>query len=166
MTTNHAAVADISATVADAAAPFAVLGRVGALEVRLARDSDEIAAAQEIRYRVFFADAADGNDAGRRDADRFDEICDHLLVFDQSLPGCERDRIVGTYRLLRQHKAAAHGGFYTSDEFELDALVARHPGRNFLELGRPACCRNGATSAPSNSCGRVSGPIARCTPST
>ncbi len=116
------------------------LGRIGAIEVRLARNDDEVAAAQEVRYRVFheelgaLAPAAGVRD--RRDADRFDEVCDHLLVLDAGLPGSEHRRIVGTYRLLRQECAAAAGGFYSSDEFELEALVARHPSLRFLELGR------------------------------
>lgn len=118
----------------------ATLGRIGPLEVRLARDSSEIAAAQEIRYRVFYDELGAKRDIAhaldQRDADRFDAICDHLLVFDTSLAGPEHRRIVGTYRLLRQETAAAAGGFYSNDEFELDKLVARHPGLKFLELGR------------------------------
>ena len=52
----------------------------------MARTRAEIEAAQALRYRVFYgemsavpsAEAA----ASRRDSDRFDEICDHLLVVD------------------------------------------------------------------------------------
>lgn len=118
----------------------APLGRIGTMEVRLARNGQEIAAAQQVRYNVFheelgaLASEADARD--RRDADRFDEVCDHLLVIDTSLPGPEHQRIVGTYRLLRQECATTAGGFYSSDEFELDALVKRHPSLRFLELGR------------------------------
>jgi putative hemolysin len=122
---------------ADSAA--AVLGRIGTLQVRLARSEAEIAAAQEVRYRVFYDELGARNDAlstERRDADRFDAACDHLLVFDTALPGPEHRRIVGTYRLLRQEKALAAGGFYSEGEFELGKLIARHPGQRFLELGR------------------------------
>ncbi|TKA98678.1 MAG: ornithine--acyl-ACP N-acyltransferase OlsB, partial [Mesorhizobium sp.] len=38
---------------ADAVIKGASLGRIGNLEVRLARNEAEIAAAQEVRYRVF-----------------------------------------------------------------------------------------------------------------
>jgi putative hemolysin len=120
--------------------PGAPLGRIGSLEVRLARNEAEVAAAQEIRYRVFYDEL--GARKGRlhlldqRDADRFDPLCDHLLVFDTSLAGPEHRRIVGTYRLLRQETATAAGGFYSEGEFELTRLVARHPGQRFLELGR------------------------------
>lgn len=120
--------------------PAATLGRIGALEVRLACTPAEVAAAQEVRYRVFYdelgARQLDLKSAAGRDADRFDEVCDHLLVFDTSLPEPEHRRIVGTYRLLRQEIAVAAGGFYSDGEFELKKLVARHPGQRFLELGR------------------------------
>ncbi|MEO3997706.1 GNAT family N-acetyltransferase [Mesorhizobium sp. CAU 1732] len=118
----------------------APLGRIGTLEVRLANGSDEVASAQEIRYRVFHEElGARAQAAGlqdRRDADRFDDLCDHLLVIDNAIEGPVRHRIVGTYRLLRQDAALAAGGFYSSDEFEMEALVARHPTLQFLELGR------------------------------
>lgn len=118
----------------------AVLGRIGTMEVRLTRGEGEIAAAQEVRYQVFHeelgARACEAAARARRDADRFDEVCDHLLVLDSSLPGPDHRRIVGTYRLMRQENAALAGGFYSSDEFELERLVARHPRLRFLELGR------------------------------
>src|SRR4051812_38517218 len=110
------------------------------LEVRLARDDAEIAASQEVRFRVFYEELGAKRQVAhaleQRDADRYDEACDHLLVVDTSVPGPDTNRIVGTYRLLRQERTAATGGFYSNDEFDLDALVARHPGLRFLELGR------------------------------
>jgi putative hemolysin len=116
------------------------LGRIATLEVRLARSAIEVEAAQRVRYRVFYeemgARAGEALAIDRRDADRFDAICDHLLVIDTALPGGDLDRIVGTYRLLRDEVARANGGFYSVDEFELEALVARHPQRRFMELGR------------------------------
>src|SRR5690606_19583219 len=121
-------------------APGTILGRIGTLEVRLARDSSEVAAAQEVRFQVFYdelgAKRSYVHALEKRDADRFDAICDHLLVFDTAIYGPDHRQIVGTYRLLRQERAAATGGFYSEDEFEIAGLVARHPGRRFLELGR------------------------------
>jgi putative hemolysin len=75
----------------------------------------------------------------RRDRDMFDPLCDHLLVLDHD--GCEPfvrpgPKVVGTYRLLRQDVAARNFGFYTAGEFDIDPLVAAHPGKRFLELGR------------------------------
>lgn len=134
-------VSSISGTVAGPQFPTlaASLGRIGNLEVRLARNEAEIEYAQQIRYRIFYDELGARGGLHRfdgRDADRFDPLCDHLLVFDTSLAGPEHRRIVGTYRLLRQESAAAAGGFYSQDEFELQGLVARHPERRFLELGR------------------------------
>lgn len=124
----------------EAVANGLALGRIGPLEVRLARSDAEVAAAQRVRYRVFFEElGARGGLAEaseRRDADRFDDICDHLLVIDTALSGPDLDRVVGTYRLLRDDVAAAAGGFYSNDEFRLDMLVARQRGRRFMELGR------------------------------
>lgn len=112
----------------DAVANGAPLGRIGNLEVRLARSEAEIAAAQEVRYRVFYDELGARKDLfqaqDRRDSDRFDPLCDHLLVLDTSLPGPEHRRIVGTYRLLRQEIAAAAGGFYSEGEFELTKPVS------------------------------------------
>jgi len=121
------------------AGPIGPLGRIGTLEVRLARNEAEIEAAQEIRYRIFYDELGARSSLDhidRRDSDRFDPLCDHLLVLDNSMTGPEHRRIVGTYRLLRQEMAMAAGGFYSEDEFELRRLVARHPDLRFLELGR------------------------------
>lgn len=115
-------------------------GRIGPLEVRLARNKAEIRAAQEVRFAVFFEELgarAAGNSAiDRIDVDGFDEVCDHLVVLDRSLSDSPYRQIVGTYRLLRQDQAPYSGGFYSEGEFELRKLVARHPDLRFVELGR------------------------------
>lgn len=114
------------------------LGRLGTLEVRLARGPADIERAQKLRYRVFYQEMLAVGDAGtrflRRDIDAFDAICDHLLVLDRT-PG-QRPRIVGTCRLLRQDVAERHHGFYSAGEFDIDPLVALHPGAHFIEIGR------------------------------
>lgn len=117
-----------------------VLGRIGPLEVRLARSPAEVRAAQQLRYRVFYqemsAQPSKLQKMTRRDRDGFDRYCDHLLVIDQSRPGGVADRIVGTYRLMRSDAAALAGGFYTAQEFDIAPMLARHEGKRFLELGR------------------------------
>lgn len=117
-----------------------VLGRIGNLETRLARSPAEIDAAQAVRYRVFAEEmqAQLSPDAVRRkrDVDAWDMVCDHLLVLDTSIEGDAEEQIVGTYRLLRQEVAATSGGFYSQSEFDVDALIARHPDKRFMELGR------------------------------
>ena len=117
-----------------------VLGRIGTLETRLAVGREEIAAAQAIRYRVFVEEmgARLPPEAMRtgRDADAYDDICDHLIVLDRSLEGDAPDQIVATYRLLRQEVAERHSGFYSASEFDIAPMLARHPGKRFMELGR------------------------------
>ncbi len=109
----------------------------GTLEVRLAATAAEIEAAQALRYRVFYqemsAHPTPDARASRRDADRFDAWCDHLLVIDHRR-GEGAAGVVGTYRLLRRDAAARAGGFYTQTEFDIAPLLAV-PGP-VLELGR------------------------------
>ncbi|KQY40738.1 MULTISPECIES: GNAT family N-acetyltransferase [Rhizobium/Agrobacterium group] len=117
-----------------------ILGRIGNLETRLARNASEIDAAQAVRYRVFVeemkAQIPQEADRRKRDADAWDLVCDHLLVLDTAIEGDPEDQIVGTYRLLRQDVAARTGGFYSASEFSVGALLERHPDKKFMELGR------------------------------
>ena len=106
------------------------LGRLAGLQVRLARTPAEIEAAQELRHLVFRLETGKSDCSGR-DIDRHDDWCDHLIVSDEA-----SGAVVGTYRLLREEKAAEAGGFYSQDEYDLNALVSRMPGRRVLELGR------------------------------
>lgn len=119
----------------------------GDIEVRLAKHRNEIRASQALRYRVFYkemsARASTKARLLRRDRDHYDRICDHMLVIDHKsqergipLLRGSAGRVVATYRLLPQRVAMQSGGFYSQDEYDLDALVARYPDRNFLELGR------------------------------
>ncbi|MBL8836252.1 MAG: GNAT family N-acetyltransferase [Alphaproteobacteria bacterium] len=111
--------------------------RAGTLEVRLARTAADIDAAQALRYRVFYDElgARPSPEVAlrRRDVDRFDAYCDHLLVIDHRR-GDGASGVVGTYRLNRRSVAERHGGFYTATEFDIDPLLAQ-PGE-VLELGR------------------------------
>jgi putative hemolysin len=121
-----------------------VLGRTGKLEIRLAKSARDVRRAQRLRYQVFYEEMAATPNARckflRRDIDAYDAVCDHLLVVDTSRldlrPGRKpRPMVVGTYRLLRQDQAGPLG-FYTQGEFDVAPLIARHPGKRFLELGR------------------------------
>jgi putative hemolysin len=117
------------------------LGRIGALEVRLARRANEIRQAQKLRYRVFYQEMSAIADAttliARRDVDPFDAICDHLFVIDHAAKARKhKPKVVGTYRLLRQDVAERHGGFYSASEFDVGALIAQHGDKKFVELGR------------------------------
>ncbi|MGD9649379.1 MAG: GNAT family N-acetyltransferase [Dongiaceae bacterium] len=108
----------------------------GSLEVRLAKKPSEIAAAQNLRYKIFYeeqgAKPTPETVASQRDVDKFDAVADHLIVVDHEAPPSAQ--VIATYRLIRRHAAAKMGGFYTSHEYDIDRLVA-WPGE-ILEVGR------------------------------
>lgn len=109
----------------------------GNLELRLAANEADLAAVQALRYRIFYeemsAKASRETLGSQLDSDRFDAICDHILVLDHQL-GTGSDAVIGTYRLLRATVAEAHGGFYTASEFDISCLA--DIGGEHLELGR------------------------------
>ena len=97
----------------------------------LSTDPALIEAAQRLRHEVFtsepgfaLAGATDG-----RDADRFDEYCDHLLVREDA-----SGELVGCYRMLPPPGAIAAGGLYTATEFDVHALDPLRP--SLVEMGR------------------------------
>ncbi|MFJ7204285.1 GNAT family N-acetyltransferase [Streptomyces sp. NPDC098789] len=113
--------------------------------VRLARDENEVRAAQRLRHQVFAGELGarlDGPEPGL-DADAFDAYCDHLLVVEE-----ETEQVVGTYRLLPPERAAIAGRLYSEGEFDLSALAPIRP--DLVEVGR-SCVhpdhRNGAVIA-------------------
>jgi putative hemolysin len=116
------------------AAPF--LHRQGTLDVRMAASEEEVAAAQALRYRIFYDEMGAAPTAAmaraRRDFDDYDLVCDHLLVIDHE---SATPQVVGTYRMLRQVTAQMHRGFYSASEYDLSPLLTGHPGQ-LLELGR------------------------------
>jgi putative hemolysin len=118
-----------------------VLAVAGALEVRLAETEAEVEQAQRLRYHIFYEEMAAVPSPKmreqRRDFDKFDEVCDHLLVVDRAAVSDDgQPLVVGTYRLTRDVDAARAGGFYTAGEFDISRMLAGHPGHRFLELGR------------------------------
>lgn len=126
-----------------------VYGRIGDLEVRLARTKSDVKRAQRLRYDVFYGEMSATPSfkakMRRRDEDRYDAICDHLLVVDTSTESQgsgrwrsrRQPRVIGTYRVLQQDVAQRNGGFYTQGEYDIAPLVAeRSPGYRFMELGR------------------------------
>lgn len=114
-----------------------VIARAGSLDVRLAASADDVRAAQALRFAVFVeelgARAVTAVDE-RIDRDRFDDICDHLIVVDHG-DGDAAPVVVGTYRLLTEPVAKRSGGFYAETEFEIADVLVRKGGK-FLEAGR------------------------------
>ena len=119
-----------------------VLAATGALEVRLAETDAEVEAAQRLRYRVFYEEMSAVPSPqmreARRDFDKFDEFCDHMLVVDRALHDADgQPVVVGTYRMMREEYLAKSGGFYTSGEYDLSPMLAAWPANTrYLELGR------------------------------
>ncbi|WP_373085208.1 GNAT family N-acetyltransferase [Sneathiella sp.] len=108
------------------------------LELRLAQCAADVDAAQSLRYRIFYeemgATPTPQCRAFARDVDRYDEICDHLLVIDLDRSDNRGPCVVGTYRFLRSSVARKFSGFYSENEFDLGNLHA-FPGE-IMELGR------------------------------
>jgi putative hemolysin len=126
------------------------------LMLRTAQSPEDLRAAQRLRYQVFYeecgATSTDTMRATRRDEDRYDEICDHLLVIEQGRvvedgTGLADGRVIGTYRLLKQDVAEKNGGFYSQSEFDLAPLLQRHNNLRFLEVGR-SCVAQGFRGKP------------------
>ncbi|OBH53580.1 GNAT family N-acetyltransferase [Mycobacterium sp. E2479] len=100
----------------------------------LSTDAVMIEAAQRLRYDVFTSTPGftlPAAHADRRDVDRFDEFCDHLMVRDD-----DTGELVGCYRMLAPAGAIAAGGLYTATEFDIRALDPLRP--SLVEMGRAA----------------------------
>jgi putative hemolysin len=108
----------------------------------LTTDSALIDAAQRLRHDVFTSEPGFGLERASdgRDADRFDEFCDHLLVREDNT-----GELVGCYRMLPPPGAIAAGGLYTATEFDVSELDELRP--SLVEMGRAVVRddhRNGA----------------------
>jgi putative hemolysin len=130
-----------------------VLAISGELEVRLAETDLEVEQAQRLRYAVFYEEmGAIASPRMRelgRDFDKFDDVCDHLLVVDRAAHDADgQPLVVGTYRLTREQDAARAGGFYTAGEYDISPMLNGMPrGTKFLELGR-SCILKSYRSRP------------------
>lgn len=108
-------------------------------EMRFAASSEEIRAAQRLRYRVFVeelgARPASADDEARLEIDRFDDQVRHLCLFDQArMENDPENMVIGVYRLITDEMASEIGGFYTEGEYDIGP-IKRQQGRK-LELGR------------------------------
>ena len=95
-----------------------------------AAETDEL---HKLRYDIFNVELDEGikaNDETKRDIDKFDAHCDHLIVKDKST-----GNIVATYRIHPSWKIHCEG-FYTSTEFNISKLGLQK--RRTIEVGR-AC---------------------------
>lgn len=102
--------------------------------VRLATTHADLIAVQSLRFQVFNLELRQGLAASYAeglDADRFDKVCDHLLVQRE-----DNGEVIGTYRLQTGTMAAAALGFYSEQEFDFTPYRAFQS--EIIELGR-AC---------------------------
>lgn len=114
---------------------------VGRYRLRLAESAKDREAACRLRFKVFNIELGEGLETAYYtglDVDRFDTVCEHLLVEDKS-----SGRVVGTYRMQPGETAARNLGYYSEQEF---CLVPYEPLRaGILELGRASIDREHRT---------------------
>ena len=102
--------------------------------VSLAQNVADLEECQRLRFLVFNRELGEGLAASERtglDRDRFDWVCDHLMVRDVST-----GLLVGTYRMQTGYRAQGNIGYYSEQLFDFAPF---EPIRGeMLELGR-AC---------------------------
>jgi putative hemolysin len=95
-----------------------IQAEVGRYRLRLAETAHDREAACRLRFKVFNIELGEGLESSFEtglDIDRFDTVCEHLLVEDRST-----HRVVGTYRMQSGEIAGKHLGYYSEQEFNLD----------------------------------------------
>ena len=110
--------------------------------VRLANTIHEIEAALRLRFLVFNLEMNEGLESAYTDGfdrDRFDAVCDHLIVEHQGT-----GQIIGTYRLQLGDVAARNFGYYSEQEF--DFTPYEHMRSEIVELGRACIHRDHRSS--------------------
>lgn len=101
--------------------------------LKIATSEEEKKKALKLRFDIFNIELSEGlpenTDLGL-DVDRFDSVCDHLLVK-------FKDEVVGTYRLLHGNERPEFG-FYTEGEFKMNRLIKKFniDLKDVVELGR------------------------------
>ncbi len=106
----------------------------GRYRLRFARTAADIDRLLRLRFEVFNLELGEGLNQSyetRRDTDRFDASCHHMLV--EQTDGTT----IGTYRMQTAAMAARGRGFYSAGEYDLDALPASVLDQS-VEIGR-AC---------------------------
>lgn len=101
---------------------------------RLATSAEDRASAYRLRFSVFNLELHEGLESAYLtglDKDRYDEVCDHLIV-ERQITGT----VVGTYRIQMGEMAARNFGYYSEQEFDFSPYE-RLRGQ-IAELGR-AC---------------------------
>ncbi len=110
-------------------------------EVSLAVSDEDIAAAQELRYRVFYEELSAEPTAEaarcRREVDAYDHQAEHILIRERA-----HGSLVACYRLMRRARLPASTPFYSESEFDLSRLLAHPLAEHALELSRACVAKN------------------------
>jgi putative hemolysin len=119
------------------------LATTNLFSVRLAQSLGDVVECQRLRYLVFNVELGEGLDSSERcglDRDRFDFICDHLMVHDTAT-----SKLAGTYRMQSGYRAKGNLGYYGEGIFDFGPFD-RIRGE-VLELGR-ACVHQEYRNTP------------------
>ncbi len=122
------------------------------MKIRLAQNQEEVCMAQRLRHDVFMAECG-ATDAGQgTDADKYDDVCAHLLIIEPDEKNVSPYRLcdgglVATSRLIGQKEAQTVGGFYSGNEFDLAPMLQRQSHLKFLELGRTCVLKHARGTA-------------------
>jgi len=114
--------------------PPASTADMGAYHMRMTESEADLRLAQALRFKVFNLELHEGLASSYEtglDSDRFDAVCDHLLVEEQ-----KTGNVVGTYRMQSGKAAAERLGYYSAQEFDFSAYDKVRD--EVIELGR-AC---------------------------
>ncbi len=108
--------------------------------IKTAENYSDLKAVLKLRFRVFYNELLKKRLLWGIDIDKYDFICDHLMIIDKACNTC-----VGTYRL---NSSAYSDTFYSESEFDISNI--KNISDSKLELGR-ACIdpfsRNGMVIA-------------------
>lgn len=96
--------------------------------MRFATDAADVRAAQTLRHLCFVDGAGRAALDGGIEADRFDAVCDHVLVEDAA------GRVVCCYRVMTFASGADIGASYAAQYYDLSRLAAR--AVPMVEMGR------------------------------
>jgi len=110
------------------------LASTNQFRVGMAESLEDLIDCQRLRYLVFNCELGEGLDSSQRtglDRDRYDFICDHLMVRDTSSA-----KLVGTYRMQSGFRAKGNLGYYSEQFFDFTPFEGIR--EKVLELGR-AC---------------------------
>ncbi|MDC0093551.1 GNAT family N-acetyltransferase [Alphaproteobacteria bacterium] len=113
--------------------------KFGNYVIKLAETKSELKKAQALRYSIFYKEKKAKPSILKQmlglDFDKVDKFADHLILVDKG-SNAPKNRIVGTYRLIRGDVSVDFGGFYTSSEFNLSNILNGYKHSQILELGR------------------------------